>query len=63
MTRLNALPTDTATGKTKELFNDYVPPFKNLGALFLKAYRKIAYAPVEEQPWFFFLIMISFACM
>lgn len=29
-----------ATGEMKQLFDDYVPPFKNLGALFLKAYRK-----------------------
>lgn len=26
---------------TRDLFNDYVPPFRNLGALFLKAYRKM----------------------
>lgn len=25
---------------TNELFSDYVPPFKNLGAIFIKAYRK-----------------------
>jgi hypothetical protein len=24
----------------KQLFDDYVPPFKNMGALFLKAYRR-----------------------
>ncbi len=29
-------------GESKQLFDDYVPPFKNLGALFLKAYRKSA---------------------
>lgn len=29
-----------ASGESKQLFDDYVPPFKNLGALFLKAYRK-----------------------
>ncbi|GBL36264.1 hypothetical protein EMGBS15_18590 [Filimonas sp.] len=29
-----------AGGEYKERFNDYVPPYKNLGALFLKAYRK-----------------------
>lgn len=28
-------------GETKQLFDDYVPPYKNLGAIFLKAYRKI----------------------
>lgn len=28
-------------GETKQLFDDYVPPYKNLGALFLKAYRKL----------------------
>lgn len=26
--------------KAKELFDDYVPPYKNLGAIFIKAYRK-----------------------
>lgn len=29
-----------AGGETKQLFDDYVPPYKNLGALFLKAYRR-----------------------
>ncbi len=29
-----------AGGDYKERFNDYVPPYKNLGALFLKAFRK-----------------------
>ncbi|HMT34595.1 MAG TPA: hypothetical protein PKC41_01985, partial [Chitinophagaceae bacterium] len=28
-------------GETKQLFDDYVPPYKNLGAIFLKAYRKL----------------------
>ena len=27
-------------GEQKELFDDYVPPYKNLGAIFIKAYRK-----------------------
>ncbi len=27
--------------KTKETFDDYVPPHKNLGAIFIKAYRKM----------------------
>lgn len=27
-------------GASKELFDDYVPPYKNLGAIFIKAYRK-----------------------
>ncbi|MCC6447093.1 MAG: hypothetical protein IT215_00200 [Chitinophagaceae bacterium] len=30
-----------SSGETKQLFDDYVPPYKNLGALFLKAYHKI----------------------
>ncbi len=34
-----------SSGELKERFNDYVPPYKNLGAIFLKAYRKIG---VEE---------------
>jgi hypothetical protein len=29
-----------SSGETKQLFDDYVPPYKNLGALFLKAYRR-----------------------
>lgn len=28
------------TGDAKEKFDDYIPPFKNLGAIFIKAYRK-----------------------
>jgi hypothetical protein len=36
-----------AGSEMKELFNDYVPPYKNLGAIFLKAYRKIGV--VNEQ--------------
>ncbi|MEJ7768601.1 MAG: hypothetical protein WKF89_12365 [Chitinophagaceae bacterium] len=27
-------------GDRKELFDDYIPPYKNLGAIFIKAYRK-----------------------
>lgn len=27
-------------GEKKELFDDYIPPYKNLGAIFIKAYRK-----------------------
>lgn len=29
-------------GLDKELFNDYVPPYKNLGALFIMAYNRMA---------------------
>ncbi|MCS3796797.1 hypothetical protein [Niastella sp. OAS944] len=29
-----------ATGAAKEKFDDYIPPYKNLGAIFIKAYRK-----------------------
>jgi hypothetical protein len=28
------------SGEMKNLFDDYVPPYKNLGALFLKAYNR-----------------------
>lgn len=28
------------TGDAKEKFDDYIPPFKNMGALFIKAYHK-----------------------
>ena len=35
----NAVKTDP---KANELIKDYVPPHKNLGALFIKAYRRTA---------------------
>jgi hypothetical protein len=28
------------SGDAKEKFDDYIPPYKNLGAIFIKAYRK-----------------------
>ncbi|MEO5997935.1 MAG: hypothetical protein ABIN89_14410 [Chitinophagaceae bacterium] len=28
------------SGAQKEMFDDYIPPYKNLGAIFIKAYRK-----------------------
>ncbi|MEO6313437.1 MAG: hypothetical protein ABIU63_17560 [Chitinophagaceae bacterium] len=28
------------TGDSKEKFDDYIPPYKNLGAIFIKAYRR-----------------------
>ncbi len=28
------------SGEQKEMFEDYIPPYKNLGAIFIKAYRK-----------------------
>lgn len=34
-------------GEYKERFNDYVPPYKNLGAIFLKAYRKLSETEAE----------------
>ena len=27
--------------RNRELFSDYVPPHKNLGAIFIKAYKQI----------------------
>lgn len=38
-----------AKGKaqSKELFDDYVPPHKNLGAIFIKAYRKLTNTDVD----------------
>jgi hypothetical protein len=27
-------------GEAKDKFDDYIPPYKNLGAIFIKAYRK-----------------------
>ena len=27
-------------GQAKDKFDDYIPPYKNLGAIFIKAYRK-----------------------
>lgn len=39
----------SAKGKTpiKEMFDDYVPPHKNLGAIFIKAYRKMTTTEAE----------------
>jgi len=28
------------SGDAKEKFDDYIPPYKNLGAIFIKAYKK-----------------------
>jgi hypothetical protein len=28
------------SGAAKEKFDDYIPPYKNLGAIFIKAYRR-----------------------
>jgi DNA-binding NarL/FixJ family response regulator len=36
------------SGEAKEKFDDYIPPFKNLGALFIKAY-KIAMGNLGEE--------------
>lgn len=36
-------------GKTKELFQDYIPPHKNLGAIFIKAYRRMFNADDETE--------------
>jgi hypothetical protein len=33
----------------KDLFSDYVPPNKNLGAIFIKAYRKMAMKAADEE--------------
>jgi hypothetical protein len=35
----NQLSKQFSGGEMKQLFDDYVPPYKNMGALFLKAYR------------------------
>jgi hypothetical protein len=35
-------------GKLKELFDDYIPPHKNLGAIFIKAYRRMFNSGDEE---------------
>ncbi len=32
---------DQVRGPYKEMFSDYVPPHKNLGAIFIKAYRRL----------------------
>jgi hypothetical protein len=29
------------SGEAKERFDDYIPPYKNLGAIFIKAYRGV----------------------
>lgn len=36
----NGLSKQFSSGEMKQLFDDYVPPYKNLGATFLKAYRQ-----------------------
>ena len=36
-------------GKLKELFNDYIPPHKNLGAIFIKAYRRMLHTSENED--------------
>ena len=33
-------------GPIKEMFDDYVPPHKNLGAIFIKAYRRLFNADI-----------------
>ena len=37
---------DQARGPIKEMFDDYVPPHKNLGAIFIKAYRRLFNADI-----------------
>ncbi len=32
---------EKASGPVKEMFDDYMPPHKNLGAIFIKAYRRL----------------------
>lgn len=39
----------SSKGKTKELFQDYIPPHKNLGAIFIKAYRRMFNADDENE--------------
>jgi hypothetical protein len=36
-------------GAVKEMFDDYVPPHKNLGAIFIKAYRKQFNSDEDEE--------------
>ena len=36
-------------GKDRETFDDYVPPHRNLGAIFIKAYRRIYHQREEEE--------------
>jgi hypothetical protein len=36
-------------GALKETFDDYVPPHKNLGAIFIKAYRKLSNADASKD--------------
>lgn len=33
------------SGESREKFDDYIPPYKNLGAIFIKAYRRAMSAP------------------
>jgi hypothetical protein len=36
----NGLSTRFKDKASREKFDDYIPPYKNLGAIFIKAYRK-----------------------
>ncbi len=36
-------------GKEREIFDDYIPPHRNLGAIFIKAYRRMYHAQEEED--------------
>lgn len=40
ITMWKELGTKFTTGDAKEKFDDYIPPYKNLGAIFIKAYMK-----------------------
>ncbi len=36
-------------GKIKDMFNDYIPPHKNLGAIFIKAYRRMFNSDTNDE--------------
>lgn len=36
-------------GKIKEMFDDYIPPHKNLGVIFIKAYRRMLHSEEEAD--------------
>lgn len=46
---LNTLFSTKKNAHLKALFDDYVPPHKNLGAIFIKAYRRQFNADVEDE--------------
>lgn len=39
----------TRSSAEKDLFSDYIPPNRNLGAIFIKAYRKLSAGEADQE--------------